>query len=1027
MKKVAGIALFVLLQSVWAGNRPSVLFVNVDDWNDWNEVLRGHPQAATPHIARLAERGVVFSNAICSSPTCLPSRTALFSGVHPARSGNITNRNGINPWRAYVPDAVTLPKHLSRQGWKSIGIAKNFHGGDTPEFDTYIHIKKNVGEVPGSGSEWKGPRRWAYAAVPTARMPDYAAVSRGIEQINTAAGPLFLSLGIYRPHVPWVVPKEYFDEFPLEDIQLPKHRADDLDDLPERLKLLVHSEACFGKDFNKMLVASGDNKGFVRAYLACVTFADEQLGRLLDAWDASPHSKDGYVVLWSDHGYMLGEKEGWSKMKPWYDSGHCNLIFAGPGIPKGVVCNKAVSLQDIYPTLIDLLKLPSPPQKIDGNSLVPLLKNPDADWDKPVVMSGEEDGIRYDSVLDNDYRMTRLITGETELYKLADDPHEFSNLTRNPEYARVIERLSKHLTFRYPDIPQDGWIEAEAIPCQTSGDYKLRKNCHFRKPLSGASGERVVCADLHGGAGRPGSYLEFVLEVQTPGTYALGATLAAGGACTVLVDDVVDVAAQADTGYPMRTIGTVEASAELEDVLLGVVTFDQPGLKLIRFMSNVPKQRLQVDRIQFRREEMKDSHIGRRQSVQRSAAGIALAASARVSAAGLVPVTEKPDPVDEMVTNEVDVLVVGGGTAGTIAAIQAGRLGAKTLLVERGSQLGGTMTTGGVAFPGLFDAWGKQVIAGIGWELVRESVELDGGTLPDFSKIPPRHWMNQVKINQYLYPLLAEEKCEQAGVQIAYYESPQAITGTDKGWQVDCVGFGTRRRVLCRQIVDCTGGAEVVGMLGLPRLREDETQPGSILFRLGKPYQPGREGTINAIYVHGADSTNSRTVTAANQKGRKALLKKVRAAKGSGRLLHLQPEVSFRESYRIQGETMITVDDYTSGRVFEDAVCNAFYPVDLHTKSGVRPKPLKPGTVPTVPLRALIPKGSRNLIVAGRCVSSDRLANSGLRVQASCMAMGQAAGAAAALAEAGATTPLSVPLKDIHAMLRKHGAIVPSA
>ncbi|MBT3297096.1 MAG: FAD-dependent oxidoreductase [Verrucomicrobia bacterium] len=380
-----------------------------------------------------------------------------------------------------------------------------------------------------------------------------------------------------------------------------------------------------------------------------------------------------------------------------------------------------------------------------------------------------------------------------------------------------------------------------------------------------------------------------------------------------------------------------------------------------------------------------------------------------------------------MITNEVDVLVVGGGTAGTIAAIQAGRSGARTLLVERGPQLGGTTTTGGVAFPGLFDAWGKQVIAGIGWELVKESVELDGGTLPDFSKVPKHHPTNQVKVNQFLYPLLAEEKCEQAGVEIAYYEFPQAITRTEKGWQMECGGFGTRRRVLCRQIVDCTGGAEVVGLLDFPRLREDETQPGSILFRLGKPYQPGREGVIQSIYVHGADSTSSRTVTAANLKGRKDLLAKVRAAEGKARLLHRQPETSFRESYRIQGETMITVDDYTSGRVFEDAVCNAFYPVDLHTKSGVRPKPLKPGTVPTVPLRALIPKGSRNLIVAGRCVSSDRLANSGLRVQASCMAMGQAAGAAAALAEAGATTPLSVPLKDIHAMLRKHGAIVPSA
>jgi hypothetical protein len=141
--------------------------------------------------------------------------------------------------------------------------------------------------------------------------------------------------------------------------------------------------------------------------------------------------------------------------------------------------------------------------------------------------------------------------------------------------------------------------------------------------------------------------------------------------------------------------------------------------------------------------------------------------------------------------------------------------------------------------------------------------------------------------------------------------------------------------------------------------------------------------------------------------------------------MHLQPEVGFRESYRIVGETKITVDDYTSGRMFDDAVSFAFYPVDLHTKSGVRPAPLRPGTVPTVPLRALIPKKCRNIIVAGRSVSSDRLANSGLRVQASCMAMGQAAGVASTLAATKGTTPLDVPLSEIHALLREHGAIVP--
>ncbi len=421
---------------------------------------------------------------------------------------------------------------------------------------------------------------------------------------------------------------------------------------------------------------------------------------------------------------------------------------------------------------------------------------------------------------------------------------------------------------------------------------------------------------------------------------------------------------------------------------------------------------------------MKDNSRDRRGFVQCSAAGeVGAASPGMISETQVAANVKQTGKFGDHVTSQADVLVVGGGTAGTIAALQAARAGAKTLLIERGSRLGGTTTTGGVAFPGLFDAWGKQIIAGIGWELVRESVELDEGVLPDFSKVPQHHSMNQVKVNQFLYSILAEEKCEQAGVEIAYYEFPYAVDRKPDGWQVECVGFGTCRRVLCKQIIDCTGGAEVVGMLNLPRLREEETQPGSMLFCLGRPYQAGREGVTDAIYIHGGESTNSRTVTAANLNGRKALLGVIRSS--GKRLLHMQPEASFRESYRIVGETIITVDDYTSGRVFDDALCYAFYPVDLHTKAGVKPQPLKPGTVPTIPLSALVPKGSRNIIVAGRSVSSDRLANSGLRVQASCMAMGQVAGATAALAAERNTSPLKVPLKDIRTLLRKHEAIVP--
>lgn len=430
---------------------------------------------------------------------------------------------------------------------------------------------------------------------------------------------------------------------------------------------------------------------------------------------------------------------------------------------------------------------------------------------------------------------------------------------------------------------------------------------------------------------------------------------------------------------------------------------------------------------------MRNKSINRRKFIRYSATGAVIAATGKsLIGAEHIYVRQSDNARETNITSKTDVLVVGGGTAGTIAAIQAARVGAKTMIIERGSQLGGTTTTGGVAFPGLFHAWGKQIISGIGWELVTDTVFLDGGSLPDFSveinNTTVRHWRHQVHVNPFLYAILAEEKCEEAGVDIAYYESPQAIRKTQEGWQVDCVGFGTTRRIFCKQIIDCTGGAEVVGLMNLARFRDNETQPASMLFQLDKPTNPGRAngpgtGTLNAIYVYGADSANSRTVTEANLAGRKTILEKIRKEKK--RLMQLQPETAFRESYRIKGETVITIDDYISGRLFKDAICYAFYPVDLHSNYGVQPKPLAKGTIPTIPLSALIPHGSQNIIVAGRCVSSDRLANSGLRVQASCMAMGQAAGAAAALAAERNTTPMKIPIKKLKEILINNNAIVP--
>ena len=587
--------------------RPSVLLINVDDWNDWNSVLKGHSQAITPNIERFAKKGVTFSNAICASPSCVPSRPALFTGIAPSRSGNISNDSGKRPWRFYAgPVTITIPKLFSQNGWASIGIAKNFHRGDAPEFDTYIPPFKTPKKLKKVGINLNSSAIWDIADIPVSEMGDYKAASAAIKTIDFHEGPLLLSVGIYRPHVPWIVPQAYFDMYPPETLKLSERRVEDLDDLPERLKLVAGLEAKFGKGYHEKLVRKGYDKQFVRAYLASVTFADEQVGRILDAWYASPYAETGYVVLWSDHGYMLGEKNAWSKIKPWYDSSHSNFMVAGPGLPKDAVCGKAVSLLDLYPTLVELLDLPKPPQKLDGNSLVPLLNNPDAEWDRPVRMTSQMDGVFFESILSNDFRMTRLATGETELYKLANDPHEFTNLAENPKYAEVVEVLEKHLSFSYPEIPADGWMEAEEIPAQTSADYQLRGNCHYTLADKEASEERLVSALLYAGAG---SYIEFIIDLPTSGTYHLEGTLAMGGTCSVLVDDVRNDAAQADAGYPMKRIGTLKPSKKLTDVSIGKVRFEKPGLKIIRFVTE-KKQEVKFDRLRL----FKDSSATKKNS-----------------------------------------------------------------------------------------------------------------------------------------------------------------------------------------------------------------------------------------------------------------------------------------------------------------------------------------------------------------------------------------------------------------------------
>jgi hypothetical protein len=312
--------------------------------------------------------------------------------------------------------------------------------------------------------------------------------------------------------------------------------------------------------------------------------------------------------------------------------------------------------------------------------------------------------------------------------------------------------------------------------------------------------------------------------------------------------------------------------------------------------------------------------------------------------------------------------------------------------------------------------------------------------------------------------MLLEEKCVEAGVQIRFYETPTQITFQKNNWVVETVGKGTMTQITCNQLIDCTGNAYATSIAGFDVLRESVTQPGTLMFKLGgydfnsldikliqaryqEAIQKGelaktdfrnniigllRSAGDNIQHVLGADSTTSETHTIANIKGRASLLQTLRFLRTlpgceKTKLIDVQNETAVRETYRIDGHYKITQADYVTGKVFDDSVSYSYYPIDVHDENGVVPDHLAEGIVPTVPLRALVPKNSRNFLVAGRCVSSDRLANSALRVQASCMGMGQAAGAAAVLANLQNKTPLDVSMSDLRKLLEEHGGIVPGS
>lgn len=415
-----------------------------------------------------------------------------------------------------------------------------------------------------------------------------------------------------------------------------------------------------------------------------------------------------------------------------------------------------------------------------------------------------------------------------------------------------------------------------------------------------------------------------------------------------------------------------------------------------------------------------------------------------------------------------DVVVVGGGTAGLVAAVQSARAGARTLLVEKSGVLGGTTVLNAVNFPGLFHAWGHQIIAGIGWELVTEAVAETGGVLPDFSTWRSQpHYRLQIRVNRAAFAALADRKVTAAGVTLQLHTMLGAVARTEKDWRLTLCTKEGLRDVDATVLVDCSGDANAVALAGLPLSRNARMQPGTLVVRAaGYEFEQldfprieeafltaVKEGRLkrsdiiaeknpvayflrtrgeNSVHVVGLDASTSEGKTAAELEGRALILRLQRFFRTQPGLENFHydffaTECGIRETCTIRGEACITVSDYVSGRLWEDAVCYSFYPIDVHQVDGhgIDIRPLQEGVFPTIPLRALLPQGSRNLIVAGRNACGDQEALSAFRVQASSMAMGQAAGAVAALATRRGCELREVPIAEVHALLSQHGAIVP--
>jgi arylsulfatase A-like enzyme len=460
--------LFLAAGILCGADRPNILMIAVDDMNDWVGVYGGHPQCLTPNLDKLAETSMVFRNASCPGPVCGPSRSALLSGFMPSTTGIYGNGNNMLDSKV-VQTHATLPEYFSKHGYITISKGKIFHKHTTRNgmdhghwaFDVWEQEKGDRGggidqsklysRTQGiiNGKKIKDPKHTGKSGSPFEFGPteggkevtkDYMTAQWFAKKLQEDYDkPFFMSVGISKPHLPFVVPQEYFDLYDLDSVKIPEYRMDDLDDIVDdqgRKKFKPHLDFLWCREY-------GVFKEAVRAYMASITYADACVGVILDSLEKSPHADNTIVIVWGDHGWHLGEKLKFRKASLWREATQLPFIMRIPGMDSGQDCTRNVNLIDLYPTLIDLCGLPN--KELDGKSIKPLLENPQLKWTPTLTTQGEGNH----SVISEKWHYIVYRDGVEELYDLETDPMEWTNLARTR--SEKLDGVKKYLRSFIPD------------------------------------------------------------------------------------------------------------------------------------------------------------------------------------------------------------------------------------------------------------------------------------------------------------------------------------------------------------------------------------------------------------------------------------------------------------------------------------------------------------------------------------------------------------------------------------------------